>query len=323
MANSPEPLPPKPISPTKFFGGSEEWFNLEKDLGRQRNEILLRMSQLEKERADFQNYIGDREKQINLEADNLRREFVDRHANLEREFQEKEAAQRVNDENVKSQLNALRAEATHRLREAQVKLEEVAQQRKTLEIEKLQYDDENNKRLQLKSVEFVDTVVDDLKAREADFSNISFWWSVGGAVALVIAAIPAAITIIVGAIWPDTEMSWPSLILYTTKSALFVAVSGIIARYAFLLSKRYLEESLAVSNTIHGVSFGQLYVQSYGATAGWDQVKEAFSNWHQRSESRLISATDKEVEDFKPEAEASVKYVTDLVNAISKFKSAS
>lgn len=321
-------MPDKPLSKLgQFYGeplgvSSEDFLNLEKDIVRQRSEIMQRTTQLEKERADFQNYIGDREKQINQEAENLRREFLDRQRTLEHEFEEKEAARKAEEDRLRTNFSAMRADASQRLREAREKLEEVAAQRKVLEVEKLQYDDENNRRLQLKSVEFVDSVVHDLKKRETDFSNISFWWSVGGAVALVIAAIPAAITIIVGAIWPDAEMSWPSLILYTTKSALFVAVAGIIARYAFLLSKRYLEESLGVSNTIHGVSFGQLYVQSYGATAGWDQVKEAFSNWHQRSESRLISASDKDSENLKPEAESGLKYVTDLVDAISKLKNA-
>jgi hypothetical protein len=64
------------------------------------------------------------------------------------------------------------------------------------------------------------------------------------------------------------------------KGALFLGVSIVLARYAFLMAKKYLSEALRVSDTVHSVTFGQLYVQSYGATAGWDQVKDAFSNWH-------------------------------------------
>lgn len=288
----------------------ENFKRMEQDVRRQKTEIQARSAQLEKERADFQTYMAEREKLLSLEQEALKKEFSARE-------RERVAA----DANSRLQATRMREDAEIRLMEALQKLQEVDEQRKALEVEKLQYDEKNNQRLQLKSVDFVHEVVRDLKKREAAFSRISFWWSTGGGIALAAAAIPAALMIIAGAIWPITDLSWPSLVLYTTKSALFVTVAGIISRYAFLLSKRYLEESLNVSNTIHGVSFGQLYVESYGATAGWDQVKDAFSNWHQRPEHR--SATKSDADDFKPEAETSVKQAIDLLTAVSKVKGGS
>ncbi len=106
----------------------------------------------------------------------------------------------------------------------------------------------------------------------------------------------------------------------TIKGAIFVGVAGVLARYSFVLSGRYLDESLAVSDVIHGVSFGQLYVQSYGAAAGWDQVKDAFSRWHDRPRIVAKQATGSDNYEGMLENEAALGLLGNILDTVKSLK---
>lgn len=85
----------------------------------------------------------------------------------------------------------------------------------------------------------------------------------------------------------SANISWQALTLYSAKGAVLLSISALIARYAFLMSQKNLDVSRKKLDRIHGIKFGQLYIESYGATAGWDQLKDAFSAWNSNEVSEV------------------------------------
>ncbi|MFT8335036.1 MAG: hypothetical protein ABF628_02550, partial [Acetobacter orientalis] len=64
------------------------------------------------------------------------------------------------------------------------------------------------------------------------------------------------------------------------RGIIILTVVGFFTRYNFIQSGNYMQEALKVSNRIHAIKFGQFYIETYGATASWDQVKEVFASWN-------------------------------------------
>lgn len=64
------------------------------------------------------------------------------------------------------------------------------------------------------------------------------------------------------------------------KSMLILGICGACARYAFSLGGKYLHESLKIADRTHAIRFGGIYIQIYGTTSKWDEIKDAFSHWN-------------------------------------------
>ena len=259
---------------------AEELRELWDEILRQRDEIILRQKELEEERAKMLAHLGRREKELENQSSKMRKDFSMRENILGERIRKQEESLAAEREANQKELEQIRIQSQAEIAELQFRRHDLMKQLSDFEDEKKRYDKENNLKLQSVSAEFVGGVVADLKDREKKFSRISFWWSVVGGLALVLSLISAGFSLYQAGAYNYENSSNFLLIYQMIKGALFLAVSIVLARYAFLMAKKYLTEALRVSDTVHSVTFGQLYVQSYGATAGWDQVKEAFSNWH-------------------------------------------
>jgi hypothetical protein len=260
----------------------QELSALRNELLRQRDENIELRSSLEKERHAARAHIDAREKELDAKHAKLRKELALREDRLEKELQDQ--LQRLEAEREQSAQRSFRL-----INEAQEEMERVASERNRLKLEmeafeeeKERYDEEANEKLQRTSSSFVEGVITDLRTREKNLMGKSTIWSVFGGGALLFALAIAAIAIHSTSTDLADEIPVTNVVFLLVKGTFFMGIAGVIARFAFVLSKRYLAESLRVSDIIHGVSFGQMYVQSYGATAGWDQVKEAFSEWHDK-----------------------------------------
>ena len=75
-------------------------------------------------------------------------------------------------------------------------------------------------------------------------------------------------------------VTWEYIVYSSLRGVVIIGVALAFARYAFLFSQQYMTESLRIADRRHAISFGAFYVESYGATADWAQVKEAFANWN-------------------------------------------
>lgn len=266
---------------------NQEIEELRGELVRQRNENIELRRQLEAERHDMRSHLVQRENELEERSEKIRADLKKREEELEREIRDQIARIENRSVTMHARSSEMMERATAELQMAQesaarleVEKKSLEKERSAFEKEKQRYDEEANDKLQTISSNFVDNVVSDLRAREKSLMSKSTQWSIAGGVSLFLALTFAATSIYKTSNNIAADIPASNVVYIMIKGAFFVGISGIFARYAFVLSRRYLGESIRISDIIHGVSFGQMYVQSYGATAGWDQVKDAFSKWH-------------------------------------------
>lgn len=275
------------LSASKF---EELW----EEVIKQRDENIERQRHLEAERSQMLKYFEDREKKSAENAERLRKELELRERHLAEELNTR--AMKLAEENKKQadRFEAMRDIANEKNFELSKREEDLKEKTRLFSEEKDRYDQENNIKLQSVSDKYVGGVIKDLKLKEKSLSDISFGWAVFGGLSLFVGLVFATLSAYQNFVDIPEGVSGYVLTLLTLKGTVFIAISGIISRYAFVLSKRYLNESLRISDVIHNVSFGQLFVQSYGSAAGWDQVKDAFSKWHHSDKSAVPTKSDED-----------------------------
>ncbi|WP_156117966.1 hypothetical protein [Paracoccus sp. PAMC 22219] len=290
------------------------------ETSKQKNQTLERQRQLEEERSKMMAYFDRREKDLSDQAEKMKEEYYRREKELDRHLNEKLHSLEIENKTKSRNLEAAAEAVRQRAHEVEAQEISLKKQLENFSKDKERYDEDNNKKLQSTSEVYVGKIIAELKTREDNLSTLSFWWSVSGGVSLLLAMIIAALSLYQTSSGLENGISLPALTFLTLKGAAFIIISGLAARYSFILSRRYLNESLRVSETSHNLSFGRLYVQSYGATAGWDQVKEAFSKWGHSQEIVVQGKPDEESEDKYSTVSLEVPKVIDLLKAIKDLK---
>ncbi|GBR18808.1 hypothetical protein [Asaia spathodeae] len=149
-----------------------------------------------------------------------------------------------------------------------------------LDAEREKFTKEYQSALQENSSSFVQTTVEELKIREKYFSRKSNGWAILGALILMLGLLIVIYLSFMGSSVNHNDMSWPSLLFYSFKGVIILTVVGFLARYGFVMSGNFMQESLKTDNRMHAIKFGQFYIKTYGATANWEQVREVFSSWN-------------------------------------------
>lgn len=279
---------------SEIYGGSipvELQRAIEKAMEEDRENIELewinRMDRLERRSTLLQEEL-EKAHQSSVEKDQLFSARMDR---VSREFGQREAALQAQN----AELSARHADSERSFYERQKSLEkdfemrskQISARRVELEEKITEYEnertllkDESQKRIQDNSKSFVLETVESLNTRGDGLSRIAFWWSIGGGVSLVAGAIALAVITIMTASAVAQDISWKQLIFYVLKGTVFIGASLVIARYSFIFSSNYMKESLRTFDRVHAIKFGQFFVNTYGATANWEQVQAVFSNWH-------------------------------------------
>ena len=190
-------------------------------------------------------------------------------------------------------------------REKNVATEQLAKQINTFEEEKARYTQESKEKLEENTSAFVEEILTNLNKKEDRLSRISFWSAIFGGVVLIAGLFSLIYLSFRSDIIALNQMSWPQIVYFAAKGAVIAGVIGVISRYSYVFSSEYQREALRVADKSHAIKFGQLYVETYGAAADWDRVKDAFANWHganetsdQNSNEGKISATTENSEEL-------------------------
>ncbi|MDR9851841.1 hypothetical protein [Herbaspirillum huttiense] len=156
----------------------------------------------------------------------------------------------------------------------------MADERAALDAEKQRYTQESKKQIQQKSEKYVSQALDSLGLKEKGFHRFSAVWSGIGALSIFGAFIISGWATL--RFIPDLShsLSWEYLSFISIRGLVLVGLSLALARYSFLLSERYIKEALKNAERRHAIRFGAFYLDSYGAAADWNQVKEAFKDWN-------------------------------------------
>lgn len=227
------------------------------------------IEQEERELRDYRNRQMEREKALQQELEAREKHFSERERKLverQRDF-EQHLARR------EDELAVLRDEAViheHQLRQALAELQS----------EKDRYKEENREKIERTSKDYVADALETLDKKEKQFHRISKIWSCIGA-GSIIGGIGFFVYIsLTTALALPVAMTWELLAFAVFKGLIAVALLAGLAKYSFMFSSRYMQESLKNADRRHAINFGKFYLESYGAAAEWSQVKEAFEHWN-------------------------------------------
>lgn len=245
----------------------------ERELSKYREIIELQERELDAYRSRLKEEQIKRERELRRELEERERYFADREKKLlerQKEFEkyfhmrESEAAE------LRSRLENEVAQRESELKRAEIELK---QEKERLTVE-------SRKKLEQTSRDYVTDALEALSTKEAAFHTISKIWSGIGAGALLV-GFALFVTITFTTNFSDLkDISWPFLIFTFFKGLVAVSLLLAVAKYSYMFSSSYMQESLKNADRRHAINFGKFYLESYGSTADWTEVKEAFEHWN-------------------------------------------
>ncbi|MGB8966680.1 MAG: toll/interleukin-1 receptor domain-containing protein [Candidatus Cybelea sp.] len=124
---------------------------------------------------------------------------------------------------------------------------------------------------------YVQPTVDKLLARGQRFALLATisYASVG-----LILIVGLTYVAICGSLRGSSLVTWEAVAKSTITSILVIGLLWAIARFAFVLGRSFMVESLRNEDRIHAISFGQFYLRAFGDKADWPEMKEAFKYWN-------------------------------------------
>lgn len=314
IVESPDQLDIEHLTP-RADGGEENLDNLilvkpeiNRAIGRNTNYrtnlLLKQLRSREDELANRERETYEREKQYRKELEvktaelneyrhRLNKEQVEHERIISEEIEARKAALKHEEAVFKEEINLLEqklsSEREHfnkytkdKETELKAREEKLANEYAELKEKELKYAEDTQKNLEQKSSEYVNEALKHLKDKEDKFHFISKCWAGFGGLSI---ALGIAILMWFGSeglelLKQDTNYGWSYLLLVTFKGIILVGLFIALAKYSFMYSQSYMHESIKNSERRHAINFGKFYMESYGATANWHQIKDAFEHWN-------------------------------------------
>ena len=224
-------------------------------------------------------------------------------------------------------LEKLRSDLEEQRREQEFEIsnerERLKNERTEFEALKERYTKENQEELSKATTHFVELTIKTLENSRSHSNKLSNIWALLGATSLLSSFIFIFTTYstiqslffefrLDYLLMKQPVLDWPTVIFFSVKGVVLVSLFGFFGRYSFIMFKENRIDAKLNTDRNHGIKFGQLYLNSYGASADWDQLKEAFSYWHEDPKGQEIK-----IEDFN--SEASLSSLTELVKSLAKL----
>lgn len=245
----------------------------------------------ERELSKYREIIEQQERELDAYRSRLKEEQIEKERELRRELEEREQyfvsrekklLERQKDFEKYFHMRESEAEELRSRLENEVAQRESELKRAEIELkqEKERLTEESRKKLEQTSRDYVADALEALSNKETKFHTISRIWSgVGEGALLVGFALFVAITFTTN-LADLKDMSWPFLVFTFFKGFVAVGLLLAVAKYSYMFSSSYMQESLKNADRRHAINFGKFYLESYGSTADWSEVKEAFEHWN-------------------------------------------
>lgn len=254
-------------------------------------EDLKRLENRERELLSLREHIQDQERQLDEYRSNLKHEQLSRDKELQKEleareqfFSEREKKLTERQREFEEHFNIQQIEneqlRTHLKQEITKREAELSAMREDLEKEKERYNEESRKKIEKTSKDYVSEALELLGKKESEFHSRSKAWGAIGAGALIGGlAFFIYVTVTSFALIPS-PVTWEFITFSVFKGLIAVVLFAALAKYALIFSNSYMREALKNADRRHAINFGKFYLESYGAAADWDQIKEAFEHWN-------------------------------------------
>ncbi|AKX44945.1 hypothetical protein AKN87_07455 [Thiopseudomonas alkaliphila] len=245
----------------------------ERELLRYRKVIENQEREFDAYRSRLKDEQIKREMQLRKELEERERHFVEREKKLverQRDFEKHLQLREIEAQELRNRLQNELSIKESKLKKAFIKLEQ----------EKARLTEESRRKLEQTSQDYVADALDALNSKEKQFHTISKIWSGIGAASLIVGVIIfVAVTFSIN-LDLLKDISWQFLVFALFKGITTVGLLVGVAKYSFLFSSSYMQESLKNADRRHAINFGKFYLESYGAAADWSEVKEAFEHWN-------------------------------------------
>lgn len=245
----------------------------ERELSNYRGIIEQQERELDAYRSRLKEEQIEKERELRRELEEREQYFVSREKKLLERQKEFEKYFHMRESEAADLRNRLENEVAQR--ESELKRAEIE-----LKQEKERLTEESRKKLEQTSRDYVADALEALSNKETNFHTISKVWSGVGAGALLVGfSLFVALTFTTD-LADFKDMSWPFLVFTFFKGLVAVGLLLAVAKYSYMFSSSYMQESLKNADRRHAINFGKFYLESYGSTADWSEVKEAFEHWN-------------------------------------------
>lgn len=259
-----------------------------RELGEEKNRYL---SERERELSSYKQIIEKQESELNAYRSRLKKEQYVRENELRKEFEERERyfierekklieRQKEFEEHVHRREIETGALRNHLQNEIASRESELKKAFLELEQEKERLTEESRRKLEQTSKGYVTDALELLSNKESQFHTMSKIWSGIGAGSLVLGVVFFVIVTFKTSAISSSDVTWQFLVFTLFKGLIAVGLLAGIAKYAYMFSSSYMQESLKNADRRHAINFGKFYLESYGAAANWAEVKEAFEHWN-------------------------------------------
>jgi hypothetical protein len=132
-------------------------------------------------------------------------------------------------------------------------------------------------RIETNAAEYIGRQLSELRAKEKSFRRTAYVWYSAALIALI-----GGVSF---ALWRafatgTTAPTWQSIVYLAVASVIVVGLLGALSRFAFILGKSFMVESLRNGDRIHAISFGEFYLKTFPEKTEWSEIKEAFQHWN-------------------------------------------
>lgn len=247
--------------------------NRSRELDVLRNRLHEREIELEKYRDEIKRDQYNNQKKMETEFKERERSFIDREDYLtdrQQEFEEKISIKEKENHDLHLRLQ-------HEIRDREQSLTIALEE---LEREKSRYEKEAREKIESTSQHYVSDALSSLETKEKDFHQKSRRWAIAGATSLAFGLIFFIALSAYSALYPPQHVTWEIIALYLTKGLVVVGLFAAFAKYSHGYSSAYMHESLKNADRRHAINFGKFYLEAYGASAEWSEVKQAFEHWN-------------------------------------------
>ena len=245
----------------------------------------------ERELSEYRKIIENQERELDAYRSRLKEEQIEREMSLRKELEqreryfverEKKLVERQRDFEMHLQHREAEAEELRSRLQKEIAIKESELKKASIELEqeKARLTEESRKNIEKTSQDYVADALDLLNAKESQFHTISKIWGGIGVGSLIVGIV--FFVVVTFSISPESlkDISWQFLIFTIFKGLIAVGLLVGVAKYSFLFSNSYMQESLKNADRRHAINFGKFYLKSYGAAANWAEVKEAFEHWN-------------------------------------------
>lgn len=173
---------------------------------------------------------------------------------------------------------------------------------------------ERIEKINISIVDYVEPILKDLKEREDKLRKIAHTWNFFGYIAIVL-GILASIAIVVIDTQFHLDIDLHRIFYLAIKGALLLILLLTSSKYAFTMSKSYMNESLKNADRIHAISFGKFYIKVFENSINPNDFKEIFQNWNLSKDSSFSTIS---TDNYDPKITDSVNKILETIKDMTK-----